>query len=797
MSLVNAFGNLALDSSVAGISTQLSENITVIPSNIKSKFRDSFESFTPGQYWNITTADGDIVQLDGNCGSASYLVISRDPLTTGGVTTLTSVNSFQMPLETSIGLSISQRVVGQEFSMEVISDETPLPTINDVQIAAISQSSTTLTVTTSVPHNLVPGKRIGIYGVSDSRFNYPSLVVASIVNDTQFTVTAGPGGTIPSLTVTGPNNSGFVYARLPLGSAVNGLSQIFENGTATNSSVYLRASAGDALPSGTANGSHTVTTATTSSTQLINSSYAYSFLPSSEFKWVLQADRVQVFDSSIDSTSAPTNRVFRTQVVPDFNQDYKLRFRLTNNKGLTVPTAKIISAVKTGSTTATITTDIPHGLTTTDYIVVYGINNQTSFANLTTATAVASTPTPTTFTISFGASATATSYGGMVARVQGGNIPGAYTTTVIQSAANDGNELTLVGNANWGHSVGDYVNVYGCRDTSSGADLGVDGAYKVVYVSTTTTRLIPIGSTTLPSTFTTTNAGGTVIKRSDLRLGFARVFDYTRERVETLSTGASAAAVPVSGTISVSGSTVTPNSLNTYSLLTSTTLGSGATYTGSSINSAATSTSPTIYPVALSVSVQHTAGLAHGTLVYEVGSETSSTSPTTWYPQFTVPIPSNTSWSNFILPLTTRYYRLRFINGATAQTSFRLATVTYFNGPLSNDLTYPDFIRYPLSTTALGSNATFTGAAYDFGEVNNVYKSITAVAYADQSSSTNGFKIEISRDASTWVTATSATVSANTLSTITTNLVYRYARVVYTNSASAQTSFSLDATANN
>lgn len=81
---------------------------------------------------------------------------------------------------------------------------------------------------------------------------------------------------------------------------------------------------------------------------------------------------------------------------------------------MTRPIAKIVSAVKTGTTTATITTDIPHGLTTTNYVTIKGIRDTTNFPALTTPTVVASTPTSTTFTIVIGGAVTATSYGGSV-----------------------------------------------------------------------------------------------------------------------------------------------------------------------------------------------------------------------------------------------------------------------------------------------------------------------------------------------------------------------------------------------
>lgn len=769
-------------------------NLSSIPQNVITEFRESFETYDTTNTWTQTTGTGDIAVLDGNAVGASYVVISKDPLTAGNETSIITKSAFACPIEMIVGLSMSQRVLGQECSIEFVSNDTPLPSVADIAISSIIQATTTLTVTTATAHGLSAGQRIGIYGVtSDSRFNYPSIIVATVVTTTQFTVTGGPGGTNIASVTAGPfTNQGYVYMRPALGYAQDGFSEIFENATTTNASFYVRSDLGDVYPSGTFAGNHSVTIQSTASVAAISSPYTYAFVPTTEFRFQFQQDKIQFYNVPIDSSSRPTSVSLRTQVVPNVDKQYNLRFRTTNNKGLTVPTAKIVSAVKSASTTATITTAAPHGLTTGDYIVIYGIRDQTNFANLTTATVVASTPTSTSFTIAFGVSATATSYGGMVSRVQGSNIPGSFQTIVLQSAAVTSTELTLVGSTNWAYTIGDYVNVYGCRDNTTGSDLNVDGSYKIVNQSTTTLTLIPIGTTTLPAPFATTNCGGTVIKRTDIRISFIRIFEYLRERVEILSRDDTASSVPVATTNTV---TVSPITNNIYALVTSTNLGSSATYTGSSSNFAASSTSTTIYPVAVNIGVVHTAGLVPGTLYFDVGSETSSTAPTTWYQQFGIPIPSNSNWTTFTLPITARYYRLRFVNGATAQTTFRLTNIPYYNGSPSNTLTYPAQLLFNLSTTTLANGAVFTGSTLDFNDTNRLYKTLTATVFTDQASATDGFTIQVSRDGSTWRTGAKATVVANTLTTITQNLVYRYARVVYTNGSVTQTAFNLDCNA--
>jgi hypothetical protein len=561
-----------------------------VDGNIANKFREAFEAYEPNQTaggrWVQSISPGDIISLEGNAAAASYLSISKDPLS-AGVTEVETVASFKMPFEAAIGLHLSQRTLGQEFSIELVSAEPRLPTPADLAISAIQQTTTTLTVTTTLPHNLRPGMRIGIRDCADSRFNHPALVVASIPTTTQFTVTAGPGGTIPSVTA-GPFATGFVFQRSALGLAPNGTSMIFENATATNASFYIRSETGDALPSGTILGSHAITTLSTASVQAINAAFTYAFAPTAEFRLSQFVDGVQWSDVAVDAITASNNRVRRNTVVPDIAHNYRLRIRTTNNASLSRPNAQIVTAVKTGTTTATITTDVPHGLTTSDLVTIYGIRAQgaTEFPNLLTATAVASVVNATQFTIVIGTAGTVTSHGGYVARVNGGNLMSALggIAQVAQSIVRTANVLTVTGNTTWaGLLIGDMVNLVGCRNNTDGATLGIDGAYRVANVATTALTLEPIanawtsaGQGTVSPTgadILSTNCGGAIIKRTCLRLSYVRILDFERQRVELLPrpTGDISSAAPVSvqnvPAVTLSGT----NTLTTVSTVTSVT----------------------------------------------------------------------------------------------------------------------------------------------------------------------------------------------------------------------------------
>ena len=523
-------------------------------SNITSKFRDAFESFVPnvnGADWNADIASGDVVKVEGNCLGASYLSISRCPVGSDVFTEtiIETVQTFKMPIDLSIGLHAAQRTLGQDFYVEIVDATDTLPEFQPIAISSISQAATTLTVTTSVPHGLQIGQRFSVYGIPDSRLNYPSLVISAVLSNTQFTANSGPGGLSPSLSV-GPYVTGFVLPKSAVGRTQNGTSMVLENATATNASFFVRSEAGDVFPSGTVLGNQSVAISSTASVQLANVASSYSFVPTSEYKLSLQSDRVQWSDAPIDSTVGYVSRVTRVQVAPDPTKHYKLRFRFGKNPSISRPTGgKIVSAVKAGSTTATITTSSAHGLSTTSVVCIYGILDQVNFANQTTAVAVASVIDAFNFTVVFGASATATSFGGAVVVVNGGNLPSAlgYTGQTIQSASLTGGVLTLTGSGNWaGLVIGDFADVYGA-DTASGVSRGIDGAWRVRNVATNQLTLEWISSSPIPAGFVNAPCSGAVIKHTCMRISFVRIFDYDRQRVEIMSRSNSdvSASVPV------------------------------------------------------------------------------------------------------------------------------------------------------------------------------------------------------------------------------------------------------------
>jgi hypothetical protein len=234
---------------------------------------------------------------------------------------------------------------------------------------------------------------------------------------------------------------------------------------------------------------------------------------------------------AIDSTSGYAGQIKRSLVIPEIDQGYKIRIRARNNISMTRPVARIVNSVKSASATATITTDAPHGLTTGDFIQIYGNRDQTNFANQSGITQVASVPNSTTITIGYGATATASTRGGSIIKVNGGLTANPIAQS-IQTLQVTGGQMTLVGSASWsGIALGETVELHGVVDNSTGTvysqfeNMGL----KVLYISTTTMILqCPAGM----ADQALLTVGGTVFKRTDLRLHLFRALNYTRQTVE-------------------------------------------------------------------------------------------------------------------------------------------------------------------------------------------------------------------------------------------------------------------------
>lgn len=527
--------------------------------NARSKFRDSFaEPFVNGlpESWTVDNKSNHLITQGGNAAGSSYLRISLNPTIENSDVTILSKQKARQPLRIGFGLSISQRITGQEVFAGFVEDNdhimTPVANV-DLTGATVNVTSNVATIVlASGASPYVGGDRVAIKGFADSRMNVGPVFVTPITwNSFSVPVTIANGSYSP----TGAS----ISIVDPLRWAYNGAGWLWgDNNTSTNCSIYSRRNGGHFRSISNS------TTVTSNAVQSTTAPYSDAFNAGGIFEQTAQLEELLCRTVTSDIVTGVSSSAKLNQGIPDEAPDYKICIRASNLPNLTKPVGgRISSASKAGSTTVTITTTTPHGLSVNDYIMVYGILDQTNFANLTTATAVASVINATTFTVAFGVSATASSSGGAVFRIQGGAASSVYAQTV-QSISQVNGITYVVGSTTWATPIpGEMVYAFGL---STG-----DGWYKVLRVNNTSLELQAI---TPVADFTLVSTGGVIIKATDVRLHFVRSIDYTRELVEVTGGKASSDqnnAVPsyiTNGSVGVSqssGSTTSPWNAAGYS----------------------------------------------------------------------------------------------------------------------------------------------------------------------------------------------------------------------------------------
>lgn len=282
-------------------------------------------------------------------------------------------------------------------------------------------------------------------------------------------------------------------------------------------------------------------------------------------------------------------------------------------------------------------------------------------------------------------------------------------------------------------------------------------------------------------------AGGTVTSMTAATLAGADIgARYFRVLMTAWTSGSAAVTLEFSAasianslaTQSVAG-TITANPNQVEQAETTANLAANGVYTGASRDMGTTVASRRTL---LRPLIMHNAGTTPGTLVLE-----ESTDGTTWRETRRTPVPSDASFRSFEWPLHLRYYRLRFINGAAAQTGFFLQTVAVQGEGGTMDA--KNNLSFLLSTAALGAGATFTGPALDLGD-NHIWDTVRARVNLGTASSTATVTIQSSHDGTTWANSPAAQATATTAGIVALErpITERYIRIVVTNGATAQAS---------
>lgn len=587
--------------------------------NFLQKFRDGFVNAQPDltkwdEYW-VSQGTG-FINAGGNSAGSAYMRVSMCPFTPGSEYQLVSKNSFNFPVRFAYGLSVSQRFFGVEIEASLVGAdgagvvETITPVADLTISGTISVTTNVATINFASAHNLNGGDRVILVGNADSRMNLGPAIV-TIVTATQITIPL----TIANGTYTA---GGVVRTADPLIYAKNAVSLLYENSTTTNASFVARRN-------GAKFRTLTTTVASTSATQPNTSPYTDSFVSAGDTEIIGNMEEVLFSSRSSDSLGTPSGSGRYSQGIPDEENQYKIRIRVKNLDNITIPVAKIVSIAKTGTTTATVTTDVAHGLTTSDYVQVYGVRDQTNFPNLTTQTVVSSIVSPTQFTVIIGTATTSSSAGGSVFKIQGSVTAPGISSIVVQSISRTNNVMTLIGSGTWtGLLPGDTIQLHGCDATSMGL---YDGSYKVLRTTTTTLEVESVGAN-----FGSINCGGAIFKRTDLRLAYVRIADYTRHAVEISNARGgtdSAKAMTVNGLVTLSSTSSVTAIAGLPGIVADV---ASAAITTTATTSAITPTAGTSYSINIPVTA------ATGTnQTMDVGVEESDDSGTNWYRVYDFP----------------------------------------------------------------------------------------------------------------------------------------------------------------
>ena len=649
-----AFGDVGYDRTIVG--------------NARTKFRDGFATSGVQQpnpdTWILQedTPGRHIITQGGDAAGSSYLRISLDPFTESDGISLTSRRRFAFPMRVGWGVSASQRIQGQEFfvGMIAVDDDGTVPTNPDVPEKPIT--GTTASVTSNVAtftltgHGLKGGDRINIYNCADHRMNFGPAAV-TIINADSFT--------IPITIANGSYSTvgGIVRLADPLRGVKNGYGYLFESTSTTTASIVARRNGAKFRSTAT-------NAASTTATQSNTSPYTDAFNSAGNQELYMSMDETVARSFASDSNASTNGYVKFTQGIPDEELQYALHFRARILAGASRPVARVVSAVKAASSTVTVTTDAPHGLAVGDWVQVYGTRDQTNFLNQSTWTSVVSVPSSTTFTTVWGSSATASTTGGALWIAQGQVTAPGVLGQSIQSISRTNGILTLIGNTTWsGPLPGEYMQVYGLEP----AAVAYEGAYKTLRVSGTTLELDAPGPD-----FASISTGGAVFRRTDIRLHFARVMDYTRLVTEIVGGRGNTSDANGSIPVAITGSATVPASQTTG---TSSTIWASAGWGGFLVNdvvSAAltgSSTTSAVTPASVGTigtyaHVFHVAVTAvSGTNpTMDIGIEESPDNGTNWFRVYD--FPRITATGSYQSPLIraavgTRYRYVRTIGGTS------------------------------------------------------------------------------------------------------------------------------------
>lgn len=436
-----------------------------------------------------------------------------------------------------------------------------------IDIVAISQSSATqgaaytgtagatVTVVLNTPlpgpgagNTTYLGDWVSITGIVDNRLNYGFGVINFISADRKtITFSNYEENSTPSLALPVVNptlGSAKLYWHTAFPGSRHGLGVRF-SGTSQTSAAFMSTFGEDTRVTGTLTGSQ-LASITSSAPAFGSGGYGqYELRAQGRFRLEARPLEAAFLSRASSATSSLWSAIASfTDVKPAYQAQMRPKFRILTSPSMSRPICKIVSISKSGTTTATVNTDQPHGLVTGNIIVIKGVRDQTNFANIGSGAAVTVTG-PYQFTFTHGSAVTATSYGGIVGICNGSldisNVINVALSTVTSDA--NGWVTALCNTTISGLNVGYYVQLAGVRVDTTGADTGLDGAWEVANLSSSTIILKPIydifglAQSPIVTNYGLTSVGGMLQLRVTVRAHDVLVEEWTETRVQLENEG--------------------------------------------------------------------------------------------------------------------------------------------------------------------------------------------------------------------------------------------------------------------
>ena len=545
--------------------------------------------------WDLSAVSAsDVVTVETERNQRT-IALTLDPASSPSYSEIRSAKVIDSPGEVSAHVSMSQRVRLDVGTMALVDRSATLPAPEGIGIASITQATTTCTVVLTSPFQGRIGDLVDIVGSPDNRLWYQFAPVATISEDgLTLTIQFTDSGAIPPLTV-GPIAGGTLkYSPDAIGRAVSGGAIAFSSNTATSADLFARSGGVTRLSSAVTSiaGDRRTGTASTSR-QIMSGGKGHATGATAEFCIEAYPGEIHFRDRTADSTGVWTARALIESSAMSVSRALTPIFSAFEPAGMPRPLARIVSVVR-ATNVVTVTLDrgaASAGFAVGQYPHIYGVRDTTNFANTVFSSAITAV-SGSTFTVAW-AGTNATSYGGAVSLPAGGISQQGLSGVAVQSVTRNADDsLTLVGSTTWsGFSVDDIVAAVGVRDAPTGADLGVDGLWRVSSISTSAATFRPVtdalGVRRSPAVTTTpqTNCGGAVILATTIRVHSFRAVERRINEVRIWGQGTNSPghALPVaisnSFTLPVNANEAATLSPSTYSAVTAATTNGAAVRT--------------------------------------------------------------------------------------------------------------------------------------------------------------------------------------------------------------------------